>query len=131
MRIEVASKVIEALRVAAEQEHPHEACGILLGVGNRVSTFLRTRNVHPQPETHFEIDPIALINAHREARSGGLQILGYFHSHPKGKPCPSETDKEMAAGDGRIWAIFGEGKIAFFQDKTDGFKLLSCTIADG
>ena len=121
MRIEVAKHVVEAMQSAALAAHPHEACGILLGEGEKISDFIATRNVHSDPETHFEIDPQALIDAHRAARQGGPQVVGYYHSHPVGTAEPSQTDRSMASGDGRIWAIVAEGGVKFWQDRPGSF----------
>src|SRR3546814_248177 len=102
--VEVTREVVEALLLAAARAHPCEACGVLLGEGERISSFAPAHNVHPAPKTHFEIDPQALIDAHRSARacrsSGGPQVLGYFHSHPRGRAAPSPEDASKAAGDG-------------------------------
>lgn len=116
---------------AARRVHPLEACGILLGAGCRIEAFAETANVHARPERHFEIDPQALIDAHRAARGDGPQVAGYFHSHPAGPAEPSATDRAQAASDGRVWAICGEGKLAFFRAVEGGFETLSSTIIDG
>jgi len=93
---------------AAKAAHPLEACGLLLGQGARVEAFIEARNVHQTPQTHFEIDPLALIAVHKAARSGGPKVVGYFHSHPQGPAAPSATDQSMATSDGAIWAIHGQ-----------------------
>ena len=80
------------LLAAARARHPQEACGLLLGREQAIASIRECANVHPQPERHFEIDPQALIDAHRAARSGGPEIVGYWHSHPVGPPEPSATD---------------------------------------
>ena len=108
MELNVTRDALEAMLTAARAAYPHEACGILLGESARIADFVETANVHPEPETHFEIDPQALIDAHRQARHGGLQVVGYFHSHPQGPARPSETDARDAAGDGMVWAISGD-----------------------
>ena len=125
MRIEVAKHVVEAMQSAALAAHPHEACGILLGEGKRIVGFIATRNGHTEPATHFEIDPQALIDAHRAAREGGPQVVGYYHSHPVGPAEPSQTDRAMASGDGRIWAIVADGGVSFWQDSLNGFAVVS------
>ena len=66
-------------------------------------------NVHAEPSRHFEIDPAALLRAHREARAGGAAVIGHYHSHPSGDPTPSRTDAASAAPDGAIWLIVGRG----------------------
>jgi proteasome lid subunit RPN8/RPN11 len=132
MRHEVTSQTLAAMRAATAAAHPREACGILLGEGQRITAFRETDNVHPSPETHFEIDPQALIDAHRAARAGGAQVVGYFHSHPRGPAIPSATDRACAAGDGKVWAIVGAaGDVTFWRDGEAGFTALSFTIADG
>lgn len=131
MDVEVTSAALAAMRAAAAAAHPREACGILLGEGGRITHAVEARNVHPAPETHFEIDPQALIDAHRAARAGRPQVIGYFHSHPHGPPVPSATDRASAAGDGRVWAIIAGGDIAFWKDGEEGFTALSFVRIDG
>ena len=105
-------------------------------------------NVHPTPRTHFEIDPQALINAHRAQREGaGLDdasgaasgpvsgaaseaLIGYFHSHPTGSARPSACDARMAAGDGKIWAIVAGEEVTFWRDAAEGFCALSFRVVD-
>ena len=125
MHIDVAKHVVEAMQSAALVAHPNEACGILLGQEERISGFIATRNVHTDPTAHFEIDPQALIDAHRAAREGGPQVVGYYHSHPVGPAEPSQTDRAMASGDGRIWAIVADGGVSFWQDSLNGFAVVS------
>ena len=131
MRIELTRAGWTQLLSVAEAEWPNEACGLLLGRDTRIQHVVPARNVHPTPGTHFEIDPQALIDAHRSARKGGAQVLGYYHSHPTGRAEPSETDRAEAAGDGRIWVIVGAGDMAFWRDDEDGFVALSYAVADG
>ena len=130
-QVPIATQLIAALRAEADLAHPLEACGLLLGRGHRIERVIPARNVHPDPETHFEIDPQALIDAIRAARGGGPEVLGYYHSHPSGPAEPSATDREQAPGDGRIWAIVGEGDVTFWRDDEGGFAALSYSIDDG
>lgn len=124
MDIEVASEVIDLILAEAAAAHPHECCGILLGQDGWVERALPAVNVHPDPSRHFEIDPAALIAAHKAARAGGAQVVGYYHSHPTGLAEPSATDRAMAAGDGRIWAIAADGRVSWWQDRQEGFAAL-------
>lgn len=130
MDIRVTRQVITAIEAAARAAHPHEACGILLGAAGEITQAVPARNVHPEPATHFEIDPQALIDAYRATREGGAEVLGYYHSHPRGAPAPSAIDAALASGDGRIWAIHGEGRTAFWADTPTGFEALSYTAID-
>jgi proteasome lid subunit RPN8/RPN11 len=122
MNLTLSHDLLEALHAAATNAGPMEACGILIGQGRHIDSIQPTRNVHPAPRTHFEIDPQALIDAHRSARGGGPEIIGYYHSHPVGPPEPSATDRAMAAGDGKIWAIIGQAGVKFWRDAPSGFE---------
>ncbi|MBU2341032.1 MAG: M67 family metallopeptidase [Alphaproteobacteria bacterium] len=126
MTLDVTSELFDALLAEADAAHPRECCGLLIGdpAEGRIDAFAAAGNVHPQPETRFEIDPQALIDAHRAGRSGGPQLVGYYHSHPDGEPRPSATDAAMAAGDGMIWAIIGGGRVAFWHAGRAGFSAL-------
>jgi len=131
MEIVLTSEVHTALIAAARAAHPLEACGILLGKGRRITAARPARNVHASPRTHFEIDPQALIDAHRAARApGGCQVLGYYHSHPQGPAAPSATDRAEASGDGRIWAIIAGEDVRLWRDGGAGFAALSFTIIE-
>ena len=125
----VSRNILDELIAEARAAHPREACGILLGEDGRIDRIIPAANIHPDPERYFEIDPQALVDAHRAERSGGPQVLGYYHSHPAGPAGPSPTDREQAAGDGRIWAIVAGGEAGFWRDAPGGFVPLSYTLA--
>jgi proteasome lid subunit RPN8/RPN11 len=121
MEIEVTSGTIATLLAEAALAAPNECCGLLLGRSGRVLEARPASNIAPDPSRHFEIDPAALLAAHRAARSGGPELLGYYHSHPQGHPLPSATDCEHASGDGRAWAIIAQGRVSFWRDGHGGF----------
>ena len=123
---------VRALLVAAAGEaHPREACGLLLGEGEHITAATVAANIHPDPVRHFEIDPAALLAAHKAQRAGGPQVLGYWHSHPNGRPAPSDEDRALAAGDGRLWAIVANGAISVWRSEPDGFKPLPSAVRAG
>jgi proteasome lid subunit RPN8/RPN11 len=131
MEIVLTRVLLERLLAEAQHALPLECCGLLLGTDGRIEHVQPARNVHPTPRTHFEIDPQSLVDVYRAARRGGPAVLGYYHSHPTGLAEPSATDREQAAGDGRIWAIVADGGVAFWRDGEDGFAALSYSLADG
>ena len=131
MILELTSGAIATLLTEAARAHPLECCGLLLGEGGRIERAVPAANVHPDPARHFEIDPAALIAAHRAARSGGPHVLGYYHSHPNGHPLPSATDCENAGHGGAVWAIVAAGEIGFWCDEAGGFERLSTRVVPG
>lgn len=120
-----------AILAAAAEAVPDEACGLLLGRASHVDAAVRTANVHPEPRHRFEIDPAALIAAHKAARAGGPALLGYWHSHPRGQPEPSATDRAAASGDGRIWAIAAAGAVRLWIDRPEGLEPLPYALDEG
>ena len=126
--IETTREVLDGLQDEARRAAPCEACGLLLGRGQAIDRILPARNVHPVPQTHFEIDPQALVDAHRAERGGGLRLIGYYHSHPRGAAEPSATDRAQSSGDGRIWAIVGVDGVRFWRDDETGFVELSTRL---
>ena len=84
-----------------------EVCALLLGHGRHIAQLICTANVAAQPQHRFEIDPAALIAAHKSARTGGPQLLGYAHSHPAGAAVPSAADRAGIVAAGELWLILG------------------------
>ena len=130
MQIRIAAKALAVILEQAERTFPEEACGLLLGVRQHITDARPTANIASDRTRHFEIDPQTLVDAHRSARAGGPQVRGDYHSHPGGPAQPSATDRAMAAGDGRIWAIVGETDTTFWRDDEAGFARLSYVAAD-
>ncbi|MEY4239619.1 MAG: hypothetical protein RL339_2220 [Pseudomonadota bacterium] len=131
METAVTSGVKATLLAEAAAASPREACGLLLGEGGVIRQALPVRNIAPDPLRHFELDPAALIAAHRAARIGGPQVLGYYHSHPTGSTQPSATDRASASGDGRIWAIVAGAAIGWWRDAPGGFEALPLRLVAG
>jgi proteasome lid subunit RPN8/RPN11 len=83
---------------------PSECCGLLVGSGRAVTAALPARNLAESP-TRFLIDPQDHINAIRDARVRGLEVLGFYHSHPHSPPVPSETDRAEAGYPNHLYLI--------------------------
>jgi desampylase len=130
MEIRVSRAVLDRLLDEARNAAPEECCGILLGHEGLIEEARPAPNVSSDPTNRFEIDPQALVDAHRAARGGGPAVLGYFHSHPSGRAEPSATDRMQAAHDGSVWVIIGESGVTFWRDEEAGFVPLSYTIED-
>ncbi len=103
--VAIATELLERLRAEADASADAEVCGLLFGDGLRIKDARACRNVHPTPARRFEIDPPALLTAHREQRRGGPRLIGCYHSHPSGAPIPSVTDADAAAPDASLWLI--------------------------
>jgi len=132
MGITVTRSALEIMLAQARVAHPRECCGLLLGArSGRVEVARPTANIAPNPMLHFEIDPQALVDAHRAQRAGGPLLLGYYHSHPTGHGSPSATDRAQASGDGRLWAIIAGRALTLWRDGAEGFAQLAYAVDEG
>ena len=91
----------EAMRKHGEECYPQECCGILLGrleSGTRVvNAHVRCRNGTKDTPTHsYDIPPEELVAAQKQARELGLDIIGFYHSHPDHPARWSHRDLEEA-----------------------------------
>jgi proteasome lid subunit RPN8/RPN11 len=91
----IPQQIIDGIIAQARNELPDEACGLLVGVGNRVVKRYPLVNIDHSPE-HFSFDPCEQFTVLREARAQGLRILASYHSHPSSPARPSEEDIRLA-----------------------------------
>jgi proteasome lid subunit RPN8/RPN11 len=102
--VRLATGVLDAIVAHAEETDPAECCGILLGRGGDIVEAIRTRNLDPDP-TRFLIDPKDHFNALRRARASGVEVVGFYHSHPHSDPLPSATDLAEASYPEHLYLI--------------------------
>jgi len=84
---------------------PLETCGLLAGMGERVSRVIAVDNIE-RSSVHFRMEPRAQIQGLIEIERDGLELLGIFHSHPTGPSMPSATDRAEAAYPEAAWLIW-------------------------
>ena len=87
--------VLDAVIAHARAAQPAECCGVLIGSGRAIDEALPARNLAGSP-TRFLVDPKDHIDARRAARRRGLDVLGFYHSHPDSPAWPSPTDVDEA-----------------------------------
>ncbi len=125
--------VYDALRAHGEETYPHECCGALLGQpaaqGWSVATAVRAGNTRTDSaHNRYQIAPIELVKIEREARRQGLEIAGFYHSHPDHPAQWSATDFAEAHWLGCCYVIteVAQGKAAV----TNSFLLAGATEED-
>jgi proteasome lid subunit RPN8/RPN11 len=89
----------------AREMAPAECCGLLLGRAGEIIEAIRARNVADDPATRFLIDPADHFAAMRSARQRGLDVIGFYHSHPASPPEPSARDVAEFSYPGHLYAI--------------------------
>ncbi|MGA2438935.1 MAG: M67 family metallopeptidase [Acidobacteriaceae bacterium] len=122
-----------ALRAHGEETYPHECCGVLLGnstpEGNRVRQIVRAGNTRTdRAHDRYNIAPEELIRIQRQARTLGLDIVGFYHSHPDCAAQWSQTDFAEAHWVGCSYVItrVDQGKAAI----TNSFLLTGTSEED-
>ncbi len=77
----------DEIRRHGEETYPHECCGILLGTADgsvrTVQSTIRCPNTRTDsPHNRYHIDPRELVRAQHQAHERGIDIVGFYHSHP-------------------------------------------------
>ena len=121
--LRLARSIYDAIRAHGEETYPHECCGALLG------RFVAANPAHNEPggwvveanvragntrtdsaHNRYQIAPVELVKIEREARSRGLDIAGFYHSHPDHPAQWSPTDFEEAHWLGCCYVITAVAK---------------------
>ncbi|MGI9102949.1 MAG: Mov34/MPN/PAD-1 family protein [Terriglobales bacterium] len=125
--LKIRKTEFEALRAHGEQTYPHECCGVLLGQmegeERQVSEVVRCGNTRSdRPQDRYHIDPRELVRIQRQGRERGLDIVGFYHSHPDHPARWSQTDLAEAHWIGCSYVITSveQGRAA----ATNSFALL-------
>ena len=119
MTVQISSELLGRI-VAEAVGSPDEICGLLFGTGKLIQVAEACRNVASDTRRQFEIDPAALLAAHRAARADGPAIVGCYHSHPAGDAIPSLRDALDAEPNGWVWLIVGGNEERVFRAGVDG-----------
>jgi proteasome lid subunit RPN8/RPN11 len=93
----ISQSDLNEIRSHGEETYPHECCGVLLGSmqegGHEVSATVRCGNTRvDSPQNRYNIDPRELVRIQRQAHERGVDIVGFYHSHPDHPAQWSQTD---------------------------------------
>jgi proteasome lid subunit RPN8/RPN11 len=97
----LAKHLEQEIRDHGARDYPHECCGAMLGTdsgaGRQVrSLFPLVNRRDDSPRNRFSITPEDFRAAERAAAERGLDLIGWYHSHPDHPARPSEYDREHA-----------------------------------
>ncbi len=98
--IEIFQRHLKRIHQHAGECYPNECCGILVGrtgERKRVIKIIETENVEiTRGRDRYVLDGKDFLKADNIAKREGLEIIGFYHSHPGYPPVPSSTDRELA-----------------------------------
>ena len=99
MTLRLSASLVDEIRREGERAYPAECCGVLAGYPGEVKEVLNLvpmTNQRTDDPHRYLIAPDDLRRIEAELRSSGLEVLGYYHSHPDHPPAPSAFDTEQA-----------------------------------
>ncbi|HYM82134.1 MAG TPA: M67 family metallopeptidase [Candidatus Limnocylindria bacterium] len=100
-RLRIGPTESEQIRTHLARAYPEEGCGVLLGRDQaserRVERVVGFENQRADSRhNRYLIAPEQFLGAEQQARAAGLDVVGFFHSHPDHPAQPSAFDLEHA-----------------------------------
>jgi len=101
MEADLEKSLRTAIREHGEEGYPDEICGAMLGTFKEdrihVSEVHRLENLREEnTERRYEVTPQDQLMARRRADEQGLDVVGFYHSHPDHPARPSQYDLDHA-----------------------------------
>ena len=106
--------------------YPEEGCGVMLGGehdGHRQVTRIVAFENQREDSRHnrYVISPEQFLAAEYQGREHGLDVLGFFHSHPDHPARPSAFDLEHA------WPYYSYLIVSVLQGRIDAMRSFRLT----
>jgi proteasome lid subunit RPN8/RPN11 len=121
--IELNDNQITGITDHGERDYPYECCGMLIGRfapdGRKivVETFpISNAREEEAKRRRFLIQPDEMMKGERYARKQGLDVVGFYHSHPEDKGIPSQYDLDHA------WPTYSYIIVSVLSGKTEAFR---------
>ncbi len=113
MATALSSEIAKKIRDHGAETYPHECCGALLGrdldpgaSSDPDAAKLPAREIvalHPlvnrrddSPRNRFSVTSDDVREAEKAATEKGIEVVGWYHSHPDHPAAPSEYDRDHA-----------------------------------
>lgn len=104
--------VVDAIRTHGRDAYPHECCGALLGEAGLVRRAWPLPNTTDEgPRRRFLVRAEDYREAEVKASTEGLELIGFYHSHPDHPARPSQYDLDHA------WPVFSYVIIAVAEGR--------------
>lgn len=126
MSVRLPGSLAEEIRRHGEAAYPAECCGALVGriegEDKEVVRLAPAVNRRTDDPHRYLIAPDDLRRLDSEVRAAGLEIVGYYHSHPDHPAAPSAFDADHA------WPWYSYVIVRI--DRGRGAELASWVLAD-
>jgi len=101
-RARLSPEIAAKIRSHGAETYPHECCGALLGreiagdLREIVGLFPLVNRRDDSPRNRFSVTSDDVRDAEKAAREQGVDVLGWYHSHPDHPAKPSQYDQDHA-----------------------------------
>ena len=101
-RAKLSPEIAAQIRSHGAETYPHECCGALLGrevaddLRQIVALFPLVNRRDDSPRNRFSVTSDDVRDAEKAARQQGVDVLGWYHSHPDHPAKPSQYDQDHA-----------------------------------
>lgn len=102
----ISGQLAEKIRAHGAETYPHECCGALLGrdgdathpdVAREVlALFPLVNRRDDSPRNRFSVTAEDVLDADKAAQKQGMEVIGWYHSHPDHPARPSQYDQDHA-----------------------------------
>ena len=96
----ISKELAEKIRAHGAETYPHECCGALLGKDSEpreiLGLFPLINRRDDSPRNRFSVSTADVVEAEKVARGQGLDVVGWYHSHPDHPARPSQYDRDHA-----------------------------------
>ena len=110
-QLNINHEIAERIRQHGAETFPHECCGALLGRDGAfaedpaaqggasrevLELFPLVNRRDDSPRNRFAVTAEDVLEAEKAARQHGLDVVGWYHSHPDHPARPSQFDRDHA-----------------------------------
>ena len=114
LEVGISAELAEKIREHGVETYPYECCGAMLGrdlgLGEKavsdhkslrvsrevLSLFPLVNRRDDSPRNRFSVTAEDVRDAEKTARAQGLEVIGWYHSHPDHPARPSDYDRDHA-----------------------------------
>jgi proteasome lid subunit RPN8/RPN11 len=112
LEVWISAELAEKIREHGVETYPYECCGALLGTDQDVlahdpqksrkisrevlSLFPLVNRRDDSPRNRFSVTADDVREAEKAASAQGLEVIGWYHSHPDHPARPSDFDRDHA-----------------------------------
>lgn len=97
--------VVNEILTQAQHSPEAEICGLIASKRGQASRCYPVSNSAPHPARRYQMEPKAQIEAMRQMRENGEELIAIYHSHPHTPATPSTIDIEEASYPDAVYLI--------------------------